>query len=257
MNVFIVYAHHDPHSLNGYLKNVAVKQLERLGHTVIVSDLYQMGWKAIADRNDFKELSSDKYFSYMKESAIAYETDTQTDDIKGEQEKLLWADVIIFQFPFWWFSMPAILKGWIDRVYAFGFAYGTGKYGGKYWGDRYGEGTLQDKKAMLSITIGGREAQYSKRGINGYIEDLLFPIHHGMLWYPGIKVLPPHVIYQSHRVNQENIESFKMDYEKRLSKLEETPPIPFRYQNFGDYDEQQCLKPGLGELSSGFSIHLE
>jgi NAD(P)H dehydrogenase (quinone) len=49
---------------------------------------------------------------------------------------------VIFQFPLWWFSMPAIMKGWIDRVYAYGFAYGVGEHSDRHWGDRYGEGTF-------------------------------------------------------------------------------------------------------------------
>ncbi len=63
---------------------------------------------------------------------------------------MLWADAVIFQFPLWWFSMPAILKGWIERVYAYGFAYGVGEHSESHWGDRYGEGSMTGKRAMLS-----------------------------------------------------------------------------------------------------------
>lgn len=153
--------------------------------------------------------------------------------------------------------MPAILKGWIDRVYAFGFAYGTGRYGGKYWGNRYGEGTLQGKKAMLSVTIGGRKPQYEERGINGNIDDLLFPIHHGMLWYPGMSVLPPHIIFQTDSIDQERLNGHLEEYKQRLKSLENIPVIPFRFQNYGDYDEQQQLKEGLSPNKSGFSIHIK
>lgn len=82
-------------------------------------------------------------------------TGTQSADIAGEQEKLLWADTVIFQFPLWWFSLPAIMKGWIDRVYAYGFAYGVGEHSDTHWGDRYGEGTFAGKRAMLVVTAGG------------------------------------------------------------------------------------------------------
>jgi NAD(P)H dehydrogenase (quinone) len=69
----------------------------------------------------------------------AFAQGTQSADIAAEQEKLLWADTVIFQFPLWWFSMPAIMKGWIDRVYAWGFAYGVGEHSDRHWGDRYGK----------------------------------------------------------------------------------------------------------------------
>jgi hypothetical protein len=89
--------------------------------------------------------------------------------------------------PLWWFSMPAILKGWVDRVYSFGFAYGVGSTATRD-GDRYGEGRLAGKRAMLLVTAGGWEEHYAGRGINGPIEDLLFPINHGILYYPGYDV---------------------------------------------------------------------
>ena len=60
-------------------------------------------------------------------SKKAFDADVLTDDAKTEIEKLLWADTLILQFPLWWFSMPAILKGWVDRVFAYGFAYGVGE----------------------------------------------------------------------------------------------------------------------------------
>lgn len=256
MNIFIVYAHPEPNSLNGTLKEVAVSHLKEAGHAVIVSDLYKMNWKAVADGNDFKNHKTEERLSYMKASKKAFQNGSQTEDISQEQEKLLWADVIIFQFPFWWFGMPAILKGWIERVYAFGFAYGTGRYGGKYWGNRYGDGTLKGKKAMLSITIGGRKPQYEENGINGDINDLLFPIHHGMLWYPGISVLFPFIIYQADSTNEARLKAYIDQYKMKLSSLETASPIPYRFQNYGDYDEEQKLRKDLLNGKSGFSVHL-
>jgi NAD(P)H dehydrogenase (quinone) len=61
---------------------------------------------------------------------------TQPTDIATEQAKLLWADAVIFQFPLWWFSMRAILKGRIDRLYAHSFAYGVGEQSESHWGAR-------------------------------------------------------------------------------------------------------------------------
>jgi putative NADPH-quinone reductase len=82
--------------------------------------------------------------------------------------------------------MPAILKGWVDRVYAYGFAYGVGEHSDQRWGDRFGEGTLVGKRAMLIVTTGGWEEHYSARGVNGPIDDLLFPVNHGVLYYPAM-----------------------------------------------------------------------
>jgi NAD(P)H dehydrogenase (quinone) len=256
MNVLIVLAHPEPKSLNGSLKDLAVSVLTNQGHEVQVSDLYQMNWKAVADEQDFLEAQTHDRFSYILASKHAFMEHTQAADIEVEQQKLLWADAAIFQFPMWWFSMPAILKGWFERVYAYGFAYRVGIHKGTRWGDRYGEGQLMGRRAMLSITVGGRLPHYTERGVNGAMEDLLFPIHHGILWYPGMDVLPPFVVYQTDRLTAEQYKSTAQDYQQRLENLFTDAPIPYRSQNGGHYDEQQVLKPEFGNGQSGLRLHL-
>lgn len=139
MNVLIVYAHPEPRSLNASLRDIAVGELKAHGHSVELSDLYAMGWKIQVDRSDFPALDPDTRLRVAAASSDAFAADALTDDVKAEQEKLLRADALILQFPLWWFSMPAILKGWIDRVYAYGFAYGVGEHSNQRWGDRYGK----------------------------------------------------------------------------------------------------------------------
>ncbi|NTX35878.1 NAD(P)H-dependent oxidoreductase [Myxococcus sp. CA033] len=256
MNVLLIYAHPEPRSLNGALKDLAVNHLTALGHEVRVSDLYAMGWKAVADGADFLNHDARERLSYVGASKHAFANGSQSPDIEAEQEKLLWADAVLFQFPMWWFSMPAILKGWIDRVFAYGFAYGVGEHGGERWGDRYGEGTLVGRRAMLSVTIGGRAPHYTERGVNGALDDLLFPIQHGVLFYPGMEVLPPFTAYHVDRLTEEQWPSIAAAFKARLDGLFTDDVIPFRRQNGGHYDTQQVLKPGLGHAASGTSIHL-
>ena len=124
MKVFLVYAHPNPLSLNATLKDHAIAVLQREGHEVRVSDLYAMKWKAVADAGDFPERDLSLPLHYVTASGEAYEDGTQSRDIAEEQEKLKWADAVVFQFPLWWFGLPAILKGWFDRVFAYKFAYG-------------------------------------------------------------------------------------------------------------------------------------
>ncbi|AGC47000.1 NAD(P)H oxidoreductase [Myxococcus stipitatus DSM 14675] len=256
MNVLIVYAHPEPRSLNGSLKDLAVSHLTSLGHEVRVSDLYAMNWKATADAGDFLKHPEGERLAYARASKHAFTGGTQSADVAAEQEKLLWADAVIFQFPMWWFSMPAILKGWVDRVFAYGFAYGVGAHGGERWGDRYGEGTLTGRRAMLSVTIGGRPPHYTDRGVNGALDDLLFPIQHGIIYYPGMEALPPFSLYMSDRLTPEQWPAVAEDYKARLDGLFTDAPIPFRRQNGGHYDTQQVLKPGLAVGTSGTRIHL-
>lgn len=259
MKVLLVFAHPEPRSLNGMLRNVAVQELEAQGHEVRVSDLYADGWKSEIDRADFPSLAPDARLISVVASKNAFDADTLTEDVKSEIEKLLWADVLIIQFPLWWFSMPAILKGWVDRVFAFGFAYGVGEHSDKRWGDRYGEGTLAGKRAMLVVTAGGWEEHYAPRGVNGPMDDLLFPINHGILYYPGYDVLPPFVTYSVDRLDEAGFEIVAERLRERMRTLETMHPIPYRRQNGGDYlIPSMQLRPELGgPATGGFGLHSE
>ena len=191
-------------------------------------------------------------------SKKSLETDALTEDVKAEIAKLLWADTLILQFPLWWFAMPAILKGWVDRVFAYGFAYGVGEHSDKRWGDRYGEGTLMGKRAMLIVTAGGWEEHYAPRGVNGPIDDLLFPINHGILYYPGYDVLPPFVVYRVDRFGEADFEPTAERLRERMRTLATTQPIPYRQQNGGDYlIPSMTLRSDLGDPNmTGFKLHL-
>ncbi|MDD1522804.1 MULTISPECIES: NAD(P)H-dependent oxidoreductase [Bradyrhizobium] len=259
MKVLIVFAHPEARSLNGSLRDVAIRELEAQGHEVRVSDLYAGGWKSEVDRGDFPSLPNDARLSVAAASKQAFEAGTLTADVKGEIEKLLWADVLILQFPLWWFSMPAILKGWVDRVFAYGFAYGVGEHSDKRWGDRYGEGTLVGKRAMLIVTAGGWQDHYSARGINGPIDDLLFPINHGILYYPGYDVLPPFVVYQADRFDDAAFAAAAERLRERMRTLATTSPIPYRRQNGGDYViPSMQLRAGLESPGArGFALHFD
>ncbi|MCS2160923.1 NAD(P)H-dependent oxidoreductase [Scandinavium sp. H11S7] len=258
MNVHIVFAHPEPRSLNGQLKDDAVAHLQRSGHQVQVSDLYRMQWKPTLDAQDTIAPLRGERFNPITDARYAFDNAMQSSDIAAEQEKLIWADVVIFQFPLWWFSMPAIMKGWFDRVYANGFAYGVGEHNETHWGDRYGEGTLAGKRAMLLVSTGGWESHYSARGINGSIDDILFPIQHGMLFYPGFDVLPPMLIYRAEKTDDARYIEYRQQLLHRLDTLDETPPLPFRRQNYGDYEiPSLTLRPELAEGKSGLRMHME
>ncbi|MGK6316862.1 NAD(P)H-dependent oxidoreductase [Neorhizobium sp. DT-125] len=258
MRVLFVFAHPEPRSLNAALRDVAIEELTSQGHEVLVSDLYAQGWKSQIDREDFPLLAPEGRLKVPTASSEAFSTDTLTPDVRAEQEKLLWADSLILQFPLWWFTMPAILKGWIDRVYSYGFAYGVGEHNDRRWGDRYGEGMLAGKRAMLIVTAGGWEEHYSARGINGAIEDLLFPINHGILFYPGYSVLPPFVVYKADRIDRQRFTLVAEQLRGRMRTLATTPPIPYRQQNGGDYlIPSMELRPDRGNPSAtGLALHL-
>jgi NAD(P)H dehydrogenase (quinone) len=232
MKIFIVYAHHEPKSFNGAMKDAAVDVLKRNGHEVVVSDLYEMNFKANADAADFRHEVVAGLFKYQQEQKRAYDNGTLAPDIVMEQDKLRWCDALILQFPLWWFTLPAILKGWIDRVFTSGFAYGGGK-----WYDR---GGLSGRRAMLSMTTGGPATIYSPTGLNGDIDQILFHIHHGMLYFVGFRVLPPFIAWAASRSSPQQREAYLARFRERLLTLESTPPIP--YPVLDDYDENFQLK---------------
>jgi NAD(P)H dehydrogenase (quinone) len=257
MNILIVYAHPEPTSLNAALRDFSVQHLQAAGHAVQVSDLYAMQWKATVEASDNLAHEAGTPFRISPESKLAFLNGHQSPDIAAEQEKLRWADVVLFQFPLWWFTMPAIMKGWFDRVYAYGFAYGVGEHSDQHWGDRYGEGSFAGKRAMLIVSTGGWESHYGPRGINGAIDDLLFPIQHGMLYYPGFDVLPPFVQYRVSRMDEARFAAIRAQLGERLDTLATAAPIPFRKQNFGDYAIPSLeLHPEVAPGQTGFAAHI-
>jgi NAD(P)H dehydrogenase (quinone) len=257
MNVLIVFAHPEPRSLNGSLRDFAVQRLRAAGHAVEVSDLYAMDWKPTLDRADSLLPDDGARFDASHASKQAFEAGLQRPDIALEQDKLRRADAVLFQFPLWWFSMPAIMKGWFERVYAYGFGYGVGEHSDRRWGDRYGEGRLAGKRAMLLVTTGGWESHYGARGINGPLAELLFPIQHGMLHYPGFEVLPPFVLYRTGRVDDTAFAAATEALGQRLDDLWTTPPIAFRRQNGGDYEiPALTLREEVAPGRTGFAAHV-
>jgi NAD(P)H dehydrogenase (quinone) len=256
MHVLLVYAHPEPASLNGAIRDAALAHLRAQGHTVELSDLYALRWKAALDGDDFPASDRSRPLDVARDSRRAFADGAQSPDVAAEQAKLDRADLVLFQFPLWWFTVPAILKGWFERVYAHGYAYGVGEHSDRRWGDRYGEGVFAGKRAMLLVTTGGWAEHYGARGINGPIDDLLFPIQHGLLFYPGFAVLPPFVLYRVDKLNAIGFERAVAALRARLDGAHTDAPIPYRVQNAGDYRiPAMTLRDELGAGRSGFALH--
>lgn len=254
MQVLIVFAHPEPTSLTRQLVQVSVETLEQSGHDVVLSDLYGMKWKAVFDADDFPSRANPERLSFIEESGHAYASGNQTADVATEQAKLKAADAVILQFPLWWFGVPAILKGWIERVYAYGFGYGFEDGTNRF---RYGDGMLKGKRALVSVTLGGPEVDYGPRGINGPLDHILFPLTHGALFYPGMDVLPIHAVYgAAHLKTSEQIEVVKAGWRHRLEGLFTDGPVPFRSQNGGDFPDRHTLSDDVAPGVTGFPAHV-
>ncbi|WP_217578732.1 NAD(P)H-dependent oxidoreductase [Mesorhizobium sp. GbtcB19] len=236
MNVLIVYAHPEPKSFNGAMKDLAVETLAQAGHDVVVSDLYAMGFNPVAGSGDMTGDRNDpEFFSLQREQTAAYETGRLAADINAEIEKLKRADFVIFQFPVWWFGMPAMLKGWADRVFARGFAYLPGR--------KYDTGMFKGKLAMVAATTGTSADTYAPDGIDGDVLTVLWPVHNGLLRYAGFDVLPPFVAYMPGRVGDDGRKAYLEAYRKRLGEIDDTPRLFFHPAD--DYGKNERLKPGV------------
>lgn len=253
MKVLWVFAHPEPQSLNGALRDAGIRTLQQAGHEVRQSDLYAMRWKAVADADDFTDVDPDKRLVYASASYRGFRDGTQTPDVAAEQAKLMWADTIVIQFPLWWFSVPAILKGWFDRVLAAGWAYRVMDPNDPKRSLRYGDGNLKGKRGMLVVTTGAPAASMGPRGVSGDIDDLLFPVNYGIFWYTGVAALRPHVIHGANRMSPEEYACLERELAERLGGLESEGPIPYRAQNGGDYDAAMVLKPGVEGAARGLS----
>jgi NAD(P)H dehydrogenase (quinone) len=208
LRFFIVHAHHEPTSFNGAMTREAVAALEAAGHEVIVSDLYAMGFDPVSDRRNFATVANPERLRQQSEEAYASEHDGFAPELEAEMEKLAWCDVLILQFPLWWLGLPAILKGWVDRVLAVGRAYGGGRH--------FDKGVFRGKRAMCALTVGGGETTYSPQGMYAPIESVLYPINHGILGFVGFTVLEPFTVYAPVRLSDDERRHHLARYRERV-----------------------------------------
>ncbi|WP_454741971.1 NAD(P)H-dependent oxidoreductase [Cupriavidus necator] len=227
MKVLVIHAHPEPQSFSSALKAVAVEAFHEAGHEVQVSDLYAMGFNPVASAADFARRANPDYCVYALEQRNGVATGTISADIQRELDKLMQCDLLVLNFPLFWFSTPAILKGWIDRVLVSGTVYGGTRF--------YDRGGLRGKRALVSVTLGGQEHMFGGDGVHGPLESMLRHLLQGTLAYTGLDVLPPffawHVPYITHDDRVAMLEA----WQDRIKSLEEETPLSFPSLN--DFDE--------------------
>lgn len=177
MKALIVYTHPRPASFNHAIYQKAKAALEDAGHDVRVRDLYSLNFKVTLDDEDLTQLESGNI----------------PDDVKTEQEHIAWADLMVFVNPVWWQDRPALLKGWLDRVWADGFAYEIDESGPK--------GLLGGKKAVVFQTTGGSlDQDYATDGAKGAI---VRSMRDGTLNFCAVEVLAYKTFYAVLTATQE------------------------------------------------------
>jgi NAD(P)H dehydrogenase (quinone) len=216
MKVLVVIAHPEPLSFNGAMFRRAVEALTEAGHEVKISDLHAMQFDPVSGRHNFTSVQDPNYFKQQIEEMHATEANGFAPDIESEIQKVEWCDLMIWQFPLWWFGLPGILKGWVDRVFAMGRTYGGKRI--------YSDGVFKGKRALLSLTTGGPPASYVKGGFNGDIYAILRPIQRGMLQFVGFEVLAPEIIYGPVRMEQGQRDDLLAAYGERLKNIASEKP---------------------------------
>jgi NAD(P)H dehydrogenase (quinone) len=208
MNVLIVYAHPEPGSFTAAMKDAALAILTEAGHTVEVSDLYREGFNPVPGRHDFTTVADPERFHYQSEQMHASKHGSFAPDIVREQQRAEKAHLMVFLFPLWWGGMPAIMKGWFDRVFAYGFAYADGK--------RYDSGFFHGRRGLLGIVTGGTENRFSRDGAYGDMGQVLHGVQHCMLEYLGLQVGSPFVAYAAPRVDDDARRQLLKDWQAQL-----------------------------------------
>lgn len=217
MNVLIVYAHERANSFNYALLKQAQTTLSNNGHEVVISDLYALNFNPVASKNDFLfELEENDCYESAQRKAVV--NNGFSDDIKQEITKVLNADLIIFQFPLWWHSMPAIMQGWLDRVFINGLMYGNQKW--------HSKGLLKGKKALLSFTTGAPVSTYGINGMNGTIDALLYNFKHGVFSFVGMDYIDPFISYSPAFLDEQQRKDLLNKYHEYLVEIEKQPTTP-------------------------------
>jgi NAD(P)H dehydrogenase (quinone) len=211
MKVLIVHAHPEPQSFNGAMTRTAHEVLTEMGHDVVVSDLYQMQFDPVSSRKNFTEIFDGKFLKLQNEEMHAARHGGFESSLEAEIVKLEQSDLVIFQFPLWWFGMPAILKGWVDRVLAMGRVYSRGGV--------YASGHQLKRRAILSLTTGAPAEFFS--GSIGYptIEEIIMPIRKGVFEYIGFEFLEPHKVHQPARLGDKQRKVELLRWAERLDSL--------------------------------------
>jgi NAD(P)H dehydrogenase (quinone) len=147
MNNLVVFAHPNSNSFGKGIVDAVVKASEEEGANVRVRDLYEIGFDPILKPSDF----------------VTFQSGKVPEDILAEQEHIKWADVITFVYPVWWTSFPAMLKGYVDRVFSYGFAY--------EYVDGVPNGLLKGKKGLLIGTTGSPSELYATNGMHNSMKQ--------------------------------------------------------------------------------------
>jgi len=202
----IVFVHPEARSLNGHLKDITVRVLQELNYEVTVSDLYNENFKPLFEKSDYP-FYQDETFSPGKANGMSVALNQLSADVRREKDRLTEAELIIFQFPVWWFSGPSMLHAYFERVLLPGWAYHTEKP------------ALEGKKVLISVTTGGKEEEYVP-GIAGTIKQAFHHMLVGTFAFMKMQVLEPLAVYNVIRSTDEERAAAVAKFETEIREID-------------------------------------
>jgi glutathione-regulated potassium-efflux system ancillary protein KefF len=126
-------------------------------------------------------------------------------DFDAEQQALARARLVVWMHPVYWYSVPALLKHWFDKVLAFGWAYGEG-------------GTaLTGKHCLWVPTIGGDEETYAPAGLHARPFATFAPAIEQTARYCGMQWVPPHIVYGANDIDDARLAGHAAALVQRLA----------------------------------------
>jgi len=239
----IVLAHPNPASFNARLARLGKAVLTESGYDVRLLDLYTIEFPPPSEISDFTHAFDKTDFDYKAEQRAAYLNGTFHESISACQKMIAQSDLLIFQFPMWWFSMPSVLKNWIEKCFSFDFAYNGRE---RRW---FSDGPFRGKTVLLSITTSGPRHIYTDKGINGDINTILWPIQNGIFHFVGFRVLPAFVSWASDTHNRDKRHLIEQAYADRLRTIDQDEPIPFH--PLDHFTEEYLLREGYDDVQKG------
>ncbi len=236
----IVLAHPDNRSFNGAWADATEAAALEHGGSVLRSDLCAMNFNPVEAPKSYRQAEKGVRFDPLKAQESAAKEDKFPPDVRAEIEKLQAADRVVFHFPLWWFSVPAILKGWLDRVLVHGALHSVD--------ERFDNGKFRSKKALFCVTTGASEAESAFNGKEGEAEMLLWPAAY-TLRYLGFTVLTPKIVHGVHgyhtgpaRVELENrLKAVLGEQDELIEGFDSRPCLSFNKDT--DFDENGSLLP--------------
>lgn len=213
----IVHAHPESDSFSSAQAETARSALEAQAYAVEVIDLYAKRWRPVLDRKEFPPVHG--AFKPQREQRHAVKTGTLATDVRADLDALLRADLLVLSFPMWWFSVPAILKGWLDRVLVMGAVFG-GELG------LFEDAAMAGRRAVLLATTGGSPDAFRPDGEFGDIDSFLFHINRGVLEFVGYDAVAPVITYGPARLTESDRRTALAAVRDAFIDIDERPLAP-------------------------------